>query len=81
MLSKLKSRKFWLGLVGAVSPIALQAMTGQVGWVPAAGMSTAAIVTYVLAQAHVDASTAKAIGALSEQGATTAIEHLKTKGS
>lgn len=53
-MEKLKSRKFWVGLVGVVTPIAVQVATGQVGWPEAVGLSTAAVVAYVLGQAHVD---------------------------
>ena len=58
-MDKLKSRKFWLGLGGAVAPVVLQATTGQIGWPEAAAMSTAAVVAYVLGQAHVDAAHAR----------------------
>jgi hypothetical protein len=59
MVEKLKSRKFWAGLFGVVAPIALQVVTGQVGWPQAVGMSVAAAVTYIAAEAHVDAAKAK----------------------
>jgi hypothetical protein len=79
IVKKLKSRKFWLGLLGTISPIALQAITGQLGWMQAAGMSTASIITTIMALAHVDAATAKAIASLGEKGVETAIGAIAKK--
>lgn len=57
--SKLKSRKFWAGLVGAVAPIVAQVVTGEVGWPMAVGSAVGVVITYILGQSHVDASAAK----------------------
>jgi biopolymer transport protein ExbB/TolQ len=80
IVKKLKSRKFWLGLLGTVSPIALQAITGQIGWQMAAGMSTAALITTIMGLAHVDAATAKAIAQLGEKSVESLISEVGKKG-
>jgi hypothetical protein len=61
---RLASRKLWLGIFGALSPIATQAITGQVGWPTAAGLSIVSVVGYLLAQGGEDkaAATARAKG-------------------
>lgn len=76
-INKLKSRKFWMGLLGVLLPIGIQAATGQVGWKVAVGLSTAAAVTYILGQTHVDATTIKAIAALSEKEALVLVDRLQ----
>lgn len=55
MFDKLKSRKFWLALGGAILPIAAQAMTGEVGWEEATMLSVGILVSYIFGQAYVDA--------------------------
>ena len=62
MTNRLHSRKFWAGLIGAVSPIALQAATGEVGWPMAVGSAVGVVITYILGQSHVDAASAKSKG-------------------
>jgi hypothetical protein len=56
---KLKSRKFWMGLGGALSPIVAQVVTGEVGWPVAVGLAVGTVVTYLLGQSHVDAAVAR----------------------
>tara|TARA_R110000796_G_scaffold233371_3_gene351897 strand:- start:920 stop:1099 length:180 start_codon:yes stop_codon:yes gene_type:complete len=55
MLSKLKSRKFWFALVGAMGPTLVSAVTGMIDPVEAMTASTAIIISYIFGQAYVDA--------------------------
>ena len=57
--NKLKSRKFWAGLGGALGPIVAQVVTGEVGWPVAVGLAVGTVVTYIIGQSHVDAAAAK----------------------
>ena len=52
--SKLRSRKFWFALLGALMPIVAQALTGEVGWQEAILASMMLMGTYVLGQGYVD---------------------------
>jgi len=61
MLDKLKSRKFWFALLGAILPIAAQYFTGDVGWAEAIMASSGVIMSYIFGQGWVDASAAKAL--------------------
>lgn len=54
MLEKLKSRKFWFALLGAVLPILAQLLTGEVGWETALQMSGVVVVGYIFGQSYVD---------------------------
>lgn len=54
MPQKMKSRKFWFALVGALLPIAAQGMTGEVGWNEAVTLSVAILVSYIFGQGYVD---------------------------
>lgn len=54
MPDRLKSRKFWMALAGAVLPIVAQALTGEVGWTEAIAASVAVIVGYIAGQGYVD---------------------------
>lgn len=51
---KLRSRKFWIALLGAIMPIAAQAVTGEVGWQEAVLASVTLLASYVLGQGYVD---------------------------
>lgn len=51
---KLRSRKFWLALLGAALPIVAQALTGEVGWQEAVLASVMLLATYLLGQGYVD---------------------------
>lgn len=51
---KLKSRKFWLALVGALLPIVAQGITQEVGWQESVMASIAILSTYILGQGYVD---------------------------
>lgn len=51
---KLKSRKFWFGVGGAIAPILTQVATGQVGWTEALAMSVGVAITYILGQGAED---------------------------
>ena len=54
MPQKMKSRKFWFALLGALLPIVAQAMTGEVGWNEAVTLSVAILVSYIFGQGYVD---------------------------
>ena len=60
MFDKLKSRKFWFALLGALLPILAQVLTGEVGWEMALQLSAAVVASYIFGQAYVDASDASA---------------------
>jgi len=59
MFEKLKSRKFWFALVGAMLPVVAQGFTGEVGWNEAVTLSVAVLVSYIFGQAYTDAQIAK----------------------
>jgi hypothetical protein len=54
MSDKLKSRKFWFALMGAVLPIVAQALTGEIGWQESVMASIAILSSYILGQGYVD---------------------------
>lgn len=54
MAEKLKSRKFWMALLGAILPILAQALTQEVGWNEAVMASIAILSSYILGQGYVD---------------------------
>ena len=54
-MEKLKSRKFWFALLGAVLPVVAQAMTEDIAVAEALQLSAAIIVSYILGQGYVDA--------------------------
>ena len=56
--AKLISRKFWLAVVGALAPIALETMSGSIDPVSALYASTTVIVSYILGQAYADGQAA-----------------------
>jgi len=53
-MDKLKSRKLWLALLGALLPVVAQALTGEVGWNETITASVAIIMSYILGQGYVD---------------------------
>ena len=61
MLEKLKSRKFWFALIGALLPIVAQLLTGEVGWEAALQMSGVVVVGYIFGQSYVDGQGAIAV--------------------
>lgn len=67
---KLGSRKFWFALVGALMPILMQAMTGEVGWMEAMALALTVIVAYIFGQGYVDGKAAEGV----PQGTVEAIE-------
>jgi hypothetical protein len=54
MASKLRSRKFWFGLGGAVTPILAALFSDSVELGEALKLSTGAVMVYLAAQAGVD---------------------------
>jgi uncharacterized membrane protein len=74
MLEKLKSRKFWFALLGAILPIVAQILTGDVTWETALQLSSAIIVAYIFGQGYVDAQEASgdAVSPLSPSSEDTA---------
>lgn len=59
---KLKSRKFWAALLGAVLPIAAAYLSGDVALDKALELSSAVLISYVFGQGAVDALAARAAG-------------------
>jgi hypothetical protein len=53
-MDKLKSRKLWLALLGALLPIIAQGLTGEVGWNETVMASAAIIMSYIFGQGYVD---------------------------
>mgnify|MGYP003131810499 CR=1 FL=1 len=58
-MSKLRSRKFWFGLGGAVVPILAGLFSESVELGEALKLSTGAVVAYLAAQAGVDLTEAR----------------------
>lgn len=54
MSDKIKSRKFWFALVGAIMPLVAAAMTEEVAWNEAIMGSVALIMSYIFGQGYVD---------------------------
>ena len=57
--SKLKSRKFWLALMGALMGVAAPLLSGEVSPEKGLEMAIAILVSYVLGQGYVDAQKVK----------------------
>lgn len=53
-MRKLTSRKFWLGIIGALAPYVVRAAGGDIDTRTAVALSTGALIAYVLAEAGVD---------------------------
>ena len=58
MQSKLKSRKFWFALLGALLPIVAQALTEEVQLAEALRLSAGIVVAYIFGQGYVDGKAA-----------------------
>tara|TARA_R110000824_G_scaffold53670_1_gene148394 strand:+ start:1281 stop:1514 length:234 start_codon:yes stop_codon:yes gene_type:complete len=54
MSEKLKSRKFWFALLGAILPIVAQVMTEEVALSEALQLSIGILGAYIFGQAYVD---------------------------
>jgi hypothetical protein len=59
MMVKLKSRKFWAAVVGSLSPIITQVITGAVGWETALTLSAGVLASYIFGQGYTDAHAKK----------------------
>ena len=57
--SKLRSRKFWMALMGALMGVAAPLLSGEVPPEKGLEMAIAILVSYVLGQGYVDAQKAK----------------------
>jgi len=57
-MDKLKSRKFWMAMVGALAPTVLTLITGQIDPVEAMTATSAIIISYVFGQSYVDGKSA-----------------------
>jgi len=57
---KLKSRKFWFALLGAVLPIVAQAFSSAIDPWQAAQLSAGIVVAYIFGQGYVDGQSAAA---------------------
>ena len=53
-MRKLTSRKFWMGLIGVLTPLVTQLATGEVGWPTAVVAATAAAVAYITGEGTID---------------------------
>lgn len=58
MSEKLKSRKFWFALLGALLPIIAQALTEEVAVGDAVQLSVGILGAYIFGQAYVDGQAA-----------------------
>jgi len=58
MIDKLKSRKFWMALLGSLLPILASFLTSEVDLEHAVQASSAVLCTYVLGQGYVDGQAA-----------------------
>tara|TARA_Y100001973_G_scaffold100042_1_gene160331 strand:- start:472 stop:687 length:216 start_codon:yes stop_codon:yes gene_type:complete len=65
---KLKSRKFWFALIGAVLPILLQFFTGEVSWDVAVAGSITVIISYIFGQGYVDGKAVEGLPAPETDG-------------
>jgi hypothetical protein len=54
MPEKFKSRKFWFALIGAILPIAAQALTDDIAATEAIRLSAGVIIAYLFGQGYVD---------------------------
>ena len=54
MPEKLKSRKFWFALVGALLPIVAQALSAEIDTDQAVMLSVGILVSYIFGQGYVD---------------------------
>ena len=53
-MDKLKSRKFWLAVLGAIVPVAAQFMSQDLSLEQALTASSAVLISYIFGQAYVD---------------------------
>ena len=60
MPDRLKSRKFWMALLGAALPILASYLSGDLALEPAIQASSAVLCTYLLGQGYADAAKARA---------------------
>jgi len=58
MPERLKSRKFWMALLGATLPILASYLSGELALEPAVQASSAVLCTYLLGQGYADAGKA-----------------------
>lgn len=61
MSEKLKSRKFWFALLGALLPIIAQGLTEEVAVGEAIQLSVGILGAYIFGQAYVDGQSASAV--------------------
>jgi|ETNvirnome_2_300_1030623.scaffolds.fasta_scaffold174356_1 uncharacterized membrane protein len=54
MPDKLKSRKLWIAVVGAIMPIAGQALTDEISIEKALQLSVAVLISYLFGQGYAD---------------------------
>jgi uncharacterized membrane protein len=59
MPDKLKSRKFWIALLGAVLPIVASYLSAEIDLEAATRASSAVLCTYLLGQGYADGKAAK----------------------
>ena len=61
-MDKLKSRKFWMAVVGALTPIMAQFFSQEINLEQSLVATSAILISYIFGQAYVDA---KSVGAAS----------------
>lgn len=66
MPSKIKSRKFWFALLGALLPIVAQALTEEVQLAEALRLSAGVVVAYIFGQGYVDGKAASSAASARE---------------
>ena len=61
MSEKLKSRKFWFALLGAILPIVAQGLTEEIAVTEALQLSIGILGAYIFGQAYVDGQSATGV--------------------
>jgi len=74
MSEKLKSRKFWFALLGAILPIVAQVMTEEVALSEALHLSVGILGAYIFGQAYVDGKAVEGATESSDEAAESAEE-------
>jgi len=64
MSEKLKSRKFWFALMGAILPIVAQVLTEEVALAEALQLSIGILGAYIFGQAYVDGKAVEGVPAV-----------------
>jgi len=57
MMDKMKSRKLWMAIIGAILPVIASLLTGAIDMETACKASSAIICTYLIGQGYTDGKT------------------------